>query len=109
SASAITVLSLDPDSTHAHWFNTKFNGFRVLGQTTITDSDGRRQVAAAVKHAVRDFNGELAACFNPRHGLRLADNAATYDFVICYECNQLRIYSANQFFPGLGITGSPAV
>ena len=31
------------------------------------------------------------ACFNPRHGLRIFASNIQYDFVVCFECNKMKI------------------
>ena len=109
SASSITLLSLDPNIQDARPFTKKFHHYRVLGQTDVTDLGSQERVATAIKNAVRDFNGLSAACFNPRHGVRIVTpQGTTYDFVICFECNSVAIYEGEERVPNVGITGSSA-
>src|SRR5947209_12483411 len=48
----------------------KFHDWKVLGRTVIADRGTRRDVVAAVERGIADSDGSVAACFNPRHGLR---------------------------------------
>ncbi|KAA5538521.1 hypothetical protein FYK55_27555 [Roseiconus nitratireducens] len=41
-------------------------------------------------------DGTVAACFNPRHGIRVIHEGNLYEFVICFEC-----YSAKWFKNGV--------
>ncbi len=106
-SSKITLFSLDPDIQPARLFAKKFHGYRVLGQTDVTDHISRERVAATITNAIRDFNGLVAACFNPRHGVRIiTPQGTTYDFVICFECNSVAIYEGEKSLPGVSITGT---
>ena len=40
------------------------------------------------------------ACFFPRHAIRAIHDGRTYDFVICFECVQVKIYG--DFFSMFG-------
>ena len=37
----------------------------------------------------------MAACFNPRHGIRVTRNEKEADFVICFECAQVEVFGEN--------------
>jgi len=65
------------------------HGFGVLGSTTIEEADGRR-VAAALNRGLQD--SEAAACFLPRHAVRVESDGSQTDFVICFECLQYSVY-----------------
>ena len=69
-----------------------FHDWHVLGRMTVTDSDTRRKIVAAFKNGIEGSDGAVAACFNPRHGIRAIRNGRTADFVICFECLQTRMY-----------------
>lgn len=34
----------------------------------------------------------MAACFDPRHGVRAVHGGHTVDLVICFECLSLKVY-----------------
>jgi hypothetical protein len=38
-------------------------------------------------------DGRVAACFNPRHGIRASREGKTIDLVICFECLQVYVYA----------------
>ncbi|MEM7262122.1 MAG: hypothetical protein AAF488_09035, partial [Planctomycetota bacterium] len=47
----------------------KLHGYEILGATTI-DATERRTVLEAVYQGIAASEGVVAACFNPRHGIR---------------------------------------
>ena len=113
-ASGMILMSLDPTlrspnimarATESLSYR-HFRGWRLLGQTNINDPVTRRKVSVSVERSVRDFDGLIAACFNPRHALRVTSGTQTYDFIICYECHSMEIYSGDHELPGVALTGS---
>jgi hypothetical protein len=84
-----------------------FHKFRVLGETDITAPDSQRVVANAIQRAVSHSFGTEYMCFDPRHGVRVTDTSGTYDFLICFECAQIYIYSGDQQTAHVTISGSP--
>src|SRR5262249_1279362 len=68
------------------------HGGRLLGKATVKDATMRKNLAAALVKGAEESNGELAACFNPRHGIRATHDGKTAEFVICFECLQVRVY-----------------
>jgi hypothetical protein len=40
----------------------------------------------------RADDGSIAACFEPRHGIRAETEAGSVDFVICFQCLSMKIY-----------------
>src|SRR5437867_3890226 len=62
-----------------------FHGFKILGQTTLA-GEPRATAEAALRAAFERWNGAFAACFNPRHAIRVKAGEAVFDFVICFEC-----------------------
>lgn len=84
------------------------HGFQILGETRLTGG----ALSSAVKEferAVADWGGAMAACFEPRHALRVVDGTHTYDLVLCYECDQLYVYRDGKHLVSLGASGSPSV
>lgn len=83
------------------------HGFRILGSTELADTEARVSAIAAITDAVRHFDGALAACFEPRHSLRvIAANGTTHDFVACFECHQVYVYRGDNRIGTAGMTGS---
>lgn len=85
----------------------KFHTYRVLGQTVLTSPNSRRITLDTIRHAVRDWDGEIHACFNPRHGIRATDSSGTYDFLICFQCRQVYLYSPDGTTTEFYIRGAP--
>ena len=85
----------------------KFHTYRVLGQTVLTSPNSRRITLDTIRHAVRDWDGEIHGCFNPRHGIRATDSSGTHDFLICFQCRQVYLYSPDGTSTQLYIRGAP--
>jgi hypothetical protein len=68
-----------------------FHGFRILGKTTLKD-ETRKTIVAGLYKGIKDSDGSVAACFNPRHGIRATADGKTVDIVICFECHSLLTY-----------------
>ena len=78
------LLSLDP-RRQEHAAEGDFHGYRVLGAAFISDVETRKKLVSAFEKAVAENEGIMAACFNPRHGMRVTRNKKQVDFVICFE------------------------
>jgi len=85
-----------------------FHGWRVLGKTIIKDRDARKRLVAAMEKGVEENSGKSMKCFDPRHGIRVAHNGITADFVICFQCFQALAYVAGGKEERFLITDSPA-
>ena len=73
----------------------EFHGFPILGQTKGPVTDNLKTVISTLDEAGRHWGGAIAACFNPRHGIRVTTDGVVYDMVICYECMSAEIYRGN--------------
>jgi len=112
--SSMVLVSIDPVLIQPTLFNRlterishrHFHGWPMLGETPIADRATQKKIASAIEAGVQNFNGWMAACFNPRHGVRVTSGSVEYDFVICYECNQTYIYAGDRKLAGLGGSGS---
>jgi hypothetical protein len=105
-----TLYSLKISAAPGPISEKAFHNCDVLGQTELNE----KQLATATEafqSAVASWNptGGIAACFNPRHGLRVTANGHTYDFVLCYECKQLYIYEDDKNMASLQVGGTPDV
>src|SRR5256886_13151649 len=49
----------------------------------------------------------LPICFEPRHGIRVRKGERVTDFVICFECDQVQIWTNDQRTGGFVIGSSP--
>ena len=73
-----------------------FHGFPVLGQTKVTVSDELKSVISTIDEAARHWTGSVAACFRPRHAIRVVSDGIVHDLVICFECMSADLYRANK-------------
>ena len=85
------LLSLDP---RPQWEPAEgdFHRYKVLGTAVINDAETRKKIVCAFKRAVAENQEIVAACFNPRHGIRVTRNEKQADFVICFECAHVQVF-----------------
>jgi hypothetical protein len=81
------LLSLYPYLSENEFYN-----HRVLGRTTVSDPATRKKLNAGLRAGARESDGSRMACFSPRHGIRVTERGRVTDFVICFECRQVRVY-----------------
>lgn len=105
-AEQFELLSLNPDR-RAGKQSDHFHGWNILGRTAVTDVHTRNRLVAAFKKGVEENQGQVARCFNPRHGIRVTRDGKTVDFVICFECLSAQVYVGGKREKGLLTTGSP--
>ncbi|MEJ7732513.1 MAG: hypothetical protein WKG00_25320 [Polyangiaceae bacterium] len=89
-ADSLVLYKLDPE--RAQTGPDAFHGFRILGRTPVS-ATSRGAVVALVDGMIRDSDGVVAKCFDPRHGISARKGDATVDLVICFECYQMYVYS----------------
>jgi hypothetical protein len=116
SQSSLTLYSLYPDHFEVNDDGVrqpipedvpKFHGYRILGQTSLTSPDARETVVSTILKAVREWDGGIGGCFQPRHGISVTDTSGTHDFVICFSCKQIYIYSPHTPVQEIYLQGSP--
>jgi hypothetical protein len=91
------LYTLDPRGGFGDDVNTKrvFHGFKILRKAQVTTEEDKAAILKAFALGVRESDGSLATCFNPRHGLRLVVGSSTNDFTICFECLSVMPYGFN--------------
>jgi hypothetical protein len=95
-ATEFDLYSLDPARQQAKdAVAGAFHDWKVLGKTAVKGGVAKT-IRAAVKKGAKDSDGSVAACFNPRHGIRVVLDNKTYDFVICYECLSASVYEGDK-------------
>jgi hypothetical protein len=94
---AYELVSLDPDPRKRvdQASTDGFHGWFVLGRTAIEDPDVRRKLNEALSNGVRNSGNMAAKCFNPRHAIRVTLGDEVIDFVICFECRQVAVFTGN--------------
>jgi hypothetical protein len=105
-AEKFEFLSLNPELLNEK-AEDEFHGYKILGKTTIKEEETRKKLIDAFKKGVEENNGAAAACFRPRHGIRVTFKEKTADFVICLECLYMQIFIDDKAEKGLRTTGSP--
>lgn len=85
------LLSLDPGKTKKET-GKDFFGYYVLGKTRITDTKQKNEILNSISNGIAQGQG-MARCFDPRHGVRVESGTNVVDFLICFECGHLYIFS----------------
>lgn len=106
-AATFELLSLDPLPSKRGDSPDAFHGWTVLGEIDVVDPAVRDELVDALEAGIAENDGMAAACFEPRHGIRVTQNGVQYDFVICFECFSARWYAENVQKKGFLLTGSP--
>src|SRR5262245_57246499 len=55
----------------------KFHGYAIRGKVEIPEPARKAELLGALEQGVKDSDGSVAACFQPRHGLRLTRHGKT--------------------------------
>ncbi len=105
-ADQFELLSIDPDRLEERP-KDDFHDWTVLGRRQIKDAVTRKKLVAALKNGAAENDGTVNMCFHPRHGIRAIHDGKTMDFVICFECFQVKVYADEKRDDGFLTTGSP--
>lgn len=101
-ADQLELYSLKPDDIAGN-----LDRFTVLGKTTVSNSQQRVKLRDALQSGVRQSDGTMYRCFNPRHGIRVTKNGVVTDFVICFECGRVQVWRGDQRLAYFAVTKSP--
>jgi hypothetical protein len=91
-AASIELLALDPLHLPAGATGEQLHGYAITGHATLNDTDKCQQIANLILRGIRESEGMSAACFNPRHGLRIEHEGKRLELVICFECLSLKAH-----------------
>jgi hypothetical protein len=100
------LLSLDPSDGYSDE-DSGFQGWRVLGITTIESPETRREVVEALQRGIAENQDCAAECFIPRHGIRVVRGDSSVDLVVCFECAQAYVYYGDEMFETVLVSDSP--
>ena len=113
-ATRIELLSLDPHLTEAAppgseagEASDRLYGWRILGITVIADANAQSRLVTAFRTGVDTHDGQIAACFAPRHAIRAIVSGHTHEFLICFQCRQVTRYIDGRLVDGFGISPLP--
>lgn len=70
----------------------EFHEYPILGQLVMKENEKLRYVIQALDTAGQNWVGVVAACYSPRHGIRVKNEGKIHDLVICYECSIAALY-----------------
>lgn len=73
-----------------------FRGVPVLGQTSIEDPKKRAELMTELYAGIDASDGTVVECFIPRHGVHIVQGEQITDYVICFECLQVKIYRGDE-------------
>ena len=100
------LLSLDPHSPEMPPVD-EFHGWKVLGRTSIDDAATRKKLTDALRAVASEGDIVPAACFWPRHGIRLTTAGIVTDFVICFQCSQVEVFEDGKKSVGFLTSDTP--
>ena len=110
SDSSLVLMSLDPMRIQPPQPESGFHGYRVLGQTTVSDATLRSRLADTLRTGLASWRFSYSSCFNPRHGIRAVFGGQPHEFVICFECAELHYYppdGSERGYHGFGAGTAP--
>ena len=94
-ARLLRVVVVDPDANLVPAMRAGAFGLRH-GRVLILYPEGERSIDGSPKTfkkgAAEQDQNVKAGCFRPRHGIRVTLDGKTSDFVICFECWQVKVY-----------------
>lgn len=105
-----TLYSLHPylhETDGEEWAtHARYHNYVILGQTEV-DAPTADEVLTQVYDGIDASDGRVAACFDPRHGIRVETAEGTIDLVICYSCLSMIVYRDGERAQSLRTTESP--
>ena len=107
SAEDFFYFSVDPNRLENIPPDEALHGWKILGKASIEDKGTRTKLIGALRKGIEANDGKVAACFNPRHAIRVTHDGKTYDFVICFECFSISYYIDGARQKGILVTDSP--
>lgn len=105
-AKSAVLYSLEPADI-AKERDAQIGGFKILGKAVL-DEKQTAQAAHEFRAVIIPRDNTFAMCFQPRHALRIESGGHRYDFVLCYECEDLSILKDGVKIDDFRVKGSPA-
>jgi hypothetical protein len=93
---SMTLYSLIENERPGHNMKEPFHDCLVLGKTDVASAKDRLAVINAVQQAHVESDGTKFDCFIPRHGIRVRQNGTTIDYVISFDCLQMKKFFDNR-------------
>jgi hypothetical protein len=94
-AEKFELFSLDPDQGREN--ADGIHGWKILGSLEISDAQLCRQIADRLIEGIEASGGHevMAACFDPRHAIRVSRRRRTFDIVVCFHCMRAYFYEGD--------------
>lgn len=100
SPDTIELLALDPLHVSMHtaegqpeFAGPQLHGYEILETAELADPLVQGRLLGLIYKGIEDSDGRVAACFNPRHGVRVTHAGQVVEFVICYECLSMHVHA----------------
>lgn len=93
---SLTIYSIDGldfEDDELPKTDEEFKGYPVLGKVEIKDAEKRKKIMESLRKGIRNSDGKMAKCFLPRHGIIATKDGKTTEYVICFECLQLKVWA----------------
>ena len=96
SIDSVTLYSVDGYASGKADFEPQenqemFHGVPVLGKIQL-DNDQQSEVINAMNKGIADGNS-VAACFWPRHAVRIENDGVLTDYLICFHCYRIKRFA----------------
>lgn len=98
---------IEPAEPPAEDSSERFHGWKVLGKVSIGEQQTRSRLNKALRSGARNDDQGVAACFWPRHGIRVTKDDIVTDYVICFQCARVLGYVKDQNIASFAIEKSP--
>lgn len=102
-ADQLELLSIDPDIA-IEPSPDQYLQWKRLGSIRIAEPAKQAELIGAFRDSVRNSNGRVMTCFEPRHAIRVTKGTHITEFVICFHCKQIWVYADGQRSDSLAIT-----
>ena len=81
----------------------EFHGYEILTDFRLEPKEQHNRATAFLGSAFHWNMFRKAACFNPRHGVRIVSGNRTLDFLVCFECNTVQVFENEKPLGGLAM------
>jgi len=96
-----------PPGTALPFAGEMFHGHPVLGRVEVVSPEAKKEIVDALDKGVRAAGGGMfPKCFDPRHGIRVTRLVGDVDYLICFECSQVRKFLFLGFYGTLSTSNS---
>jgi hypothetical protein len=82
----------------------RLDRWRIVRQAKVTDAREIALLRTGIRRSI-ETGGPVAACFNPRHGVRFTKNGRQVELILCFECAGMEAKGSSEF-DGAPISGA---